>query len=105
MRVRDVIDIDGYPHLDTDHGMLRVNNQQHPGQLLRDTIAQVARIHLTARDNPTPTIEDWYKLAHDYYRYKHVEIYTSDKDVIIYGSQYPITETPRLPRGVTHARS
>jgi len=112
VRVYEVINIDGYDHLDTDYGMLRVNHAQHPGQRLASRpevhpqpIPEVARIHLQPRDGLNPTVKDWYNLAHDYYGLPYARIYKAGSSVIIYGSHQPTTDTPRLPQGATYARS
>lgn len=112
MTVYEVIDVDGYLHLDTNYGLLRVNHAQQAGQSLRPNPEEtpqdpptVARIHLQPREGLNPTTKDWYNLAHHYYGYPYARIYRAGSSVIIYGSHAPNTDTPRLPRGATYARS
>ena len=98
------VDINGYIHLLTDKGNIRVNHAERPGQLNINTATpKIARYHLEPKDGPIP-LEDYETLVKTYYGYPNTQAFQAGRSVIVYASFGPITEYPRLPEGATHAR-
>ena len=99
------VDINGYIHLLTDKGVIRVNHAERPGQQNINTpTPTIARYHLEPKDGPIP-LEDYESLVKTYYGYPNTQAFQAGRSVIVYASFGPITEYPRLPEGATHARS
>jgi len=104
INVQDQVNIDGYTHLLTDKGVIRVNHAERPGQLNIETATPtIARYHLEPKDGPIP-LEDYETLVKSYYGYPTTQAFQAGRSVIVYASFGEITEYPRLPEGATHAR-